>query len=187
MRQREMFRPNKLPEAYQPVSYIQATAFPSYIDTEYTPNQDTRVCVTAELVTNTNLAAIYGTETPRFTLLKMRADYASKVGSSFTAMTAGKKYRFDQNKNMMWVESGSYKITDYTEFTCSKPLYLFALNGYMQNITQFLGRIYFCKIYENDVLQRNYVPCVRKEDAAVGMYDLVGSKFYPGNGTFTHG
>lgn len=182
-----MFRPNKLPDAYQPVSYIQATAYPSYIDTEYTPNQDTRVCVTAELIKSATNSAIYGTESPRFTLLRHRADYNTTIGSNFTAMTIGKKYRFDQNKNMMRVETGTYKITDYASFTCSKPLYLFTLNGYMKAETQFLGRIYTCKIYENDVLQRNYVPCVRKEDAAVGMYDLVGSKFYPGNGTFTYG
>ena len=187
MRQREMFRPNKIPDAYQPVSYIQATAYPSYIDTNYTPNQDTRVCVTAELIKNTQHSVIYGTEKPRFTLLKSRADYADTMGNSFTAMTTGRKYRFDQNKNIMRVERGKYSITDYKEFTCSKSLYLFALHGYMQDSVQFIGRIYTCKIYENNVLQRNYVPCFRKEDTVVGMYDLVESKFYPGNGTFIYG
>ena len=64
---------------------------------------------------------------------------------------------------------------------------VFALNGFMRATTQFLGRIYSCKIYENDILQRNFVPCIRKEDYVLGFYDPVTEKFYPGKGTFSYG
>ena len=44
MRRREMLLPVKLPEAFQKVAYVQATKYPSYVDTKYIPDQDTRVC-----------------------------------------------------------------------------------------------------------------------------------------------
>lgn len=47
MRRREMLLPVTLPEAFQKVAYVQATMFPSYVDTEYTlhlssPSQENR-------------------------------------------------------------------------------------------------------------------------------------------------
>lgn len=50
MRRREMLLPVILPEAFQKVAYVQAAMFPSYVDTEYIPNQDTRVCCKFERI-----------------------------------------------------------------------------------------------------------------------------------------
>ena len=49
-----------------------------------------------------------------------------------------------------------------------------------------IGKIYSCKIYDNGTLVRDYVPCVNPS-GAVGLYDLVGKKFYgnAGTGVFT--
>lgn len=38
--------------------------------------------------------------------------------------------------------------------------------------------LYYFKVYEDDVLKANYVPCVRDSDAQVGLYDTVGNKFF---------
>lgn len=165
----------------------EATSHPSYVDTEYIPNQDTRICITIQRMSESNYATAYGSETPRFSLLKSRVDYGQNVGITIPTMLAGEKYRVDHNKNSIRIENNTYKIAEYTEFTGSKPMYLFILNGYIQATTQFLGRIFTCKIYENDVLQRNFVPCLRKADGVVGFYDLITEKFYPGTGTFTYG
>lgn len=49
-------------------------------------------------------------------------------------------------------------------------------------------RFYYCKIKKNDVLVRDLVPC-KDTTGAIGMYDLVDSKFYTndGSGTFIAG
>lgn len=45
-----------------------------------------------------------------------------------------------------------------------------------------IGKIYSCQIYDNDVLVRDFVPCI-KDDGEVGLYDLVGKQFYGNAGT----
>ena len=49
------------------------------------------------------------------------------------------------------------------------------------------NRWYYVKIYENDTLVRDLVPCYRKSDAEIWMYDLVNDQFYTNSwtGTFT--
>lgn len=50
-------------------------------------------------------------------------------------------------------------------------------------------RLYSCRIYDNSVLVRNFIPCYRKADNVAGLYDLVNGVFYTnaGTGTFTKG
>ena len=66
------------------------------------------------------------------------------------------------------------------------PLYLFAQNeGGACEFGKY--RLYSCKIYDNaNTLVRNFVP-YRNSDGAIGLYDLVNSKFYAnaGTGAFT--
>lgn len=46
-----------------------------------------------------------------------------------------------------------------------------------------LCRIYYCKFYDNDVLVRNFIPCIRKCDSKPGLFDLVNNVFYTNSGT----
>ena len=51
------------------------------------------------------------------------------------------------------------------------------------------GKFYFARIYDKGVLIRDYVPCYKKDDETIGMYDLVTQQFYEnaGTGTFIKG
>lgn len=187
MRRREMLHPVTLPESYQKVAYVQATAYPSYVDTEYSPNQDTRVCCKFERITDSQFPAVYGTEKPRYSFLNSRVDYGEDIGITIKKADKNVICCVDHNKNIVRVGADEYTVGDYVEFKCSVPLYLFLLNGYTQASTQFFGKIYYCKIYENNVLMGNFVPCIRKEDFTIGFYNLVTEKFYPGKGTFSYG
>ena len=50
-------------------------------------------------------------------------------------------------------------------------------------------RVYSLKMYENGQIRREFVPCYRKSDNAIGLYDLVTNQFYTnaGTGTFVRG
>jgi len=50
-------------------------------------------------------------------------------------------------------------------------------------------RMYYWKMTENGVVMRHMIPCYRKSDNVIGMYDLIGRRFYTnaGSGTFTKG
>lgn len=49
--------------------------------------------------------------------------------------------------------------------------------------------VYYCKIYDNGTLIRNFIPAKRNSDNVLGLYDIVNSKFYTnaGTGTFIAG
>jgi hypothetical protein len=50
-------------------------------------------------------------------------------------------------------------------------------------------KMYGCKIIKINTLVRNFIPCYRKSDNVIGLYDLVNNVFYTnaGTGTFTKG
>ena len=49
--------------------------------------------------------------------------------------------------------------------------------------------VYKLEVYKNNVLVRNFVPCYRKIDNVIGLYDLVNDVFYTnaGSDTFSKG
>lgn len=49
------------------------------------------------------------------------------------------------------------------------------------------AKLYSCKIWDNDVLVRDFVPCYRKSDNEIWLYDMTNKVFYSnaGTGTFT--
>lgn len=70
--------------------------------------------------------------------------------------------------------------------TIFSNILLFKANPAEKN---YVGKIYYLKIWDNDVLVRDLVPAKRLSDNSVGMYDTVEGKFYTnaGTGTFTTG
>lgn len=55
--------------------------------------------------------------------------------------------------------------------------------------SNFLGRLYYFYYRQNDVDVFDMIPCYRKSDGEIGMYDLVSNTFFTnaGTGTFTKG
>ena len=44
-------------------------------------------------------------------------------------------------------------------------------------------RLYMFKLYENENLICNYIPCYKKSDGEVGLYDLINKVFLTNIGT----
>lgn len=51
------------------------------------------------------------------------------------------------------------------------------------------AKVYACKIHNGDSLVRDFIPCYRKSDNEVGLYDIVNNQFYTnqGSGSFLMG
>lgn len=43
---------------------------------------------------------------------------------------------------------------------------------------RFTGYVYYCKLWESNVIVRNLIPAQRKSDNVVGLYDIVNDVFY---------
>lgn len=76
--------------------------------------------------------------------------------------------------------NNTWKLGVYKgKFTTPSTLLLFGIlqNGVV-NSSPAGGKVYFLKMKENGVFVRDFVPVKRNSDGAIGMYDLVGKKFY---------
>jgi len=63
-------------------------------------------------------------------------------------------------------------------------IYVFAIKG-EESHTHSGMRLYSLKFYDEGKLIRNFIPCYRKSDGVIGLYDMVGEEFYENSGTGT--
>lgn len=197
---------NGLPSAYQEVSWIRSVSVPAHIDTGYTPNNNTRVvCRLSWLAFDNTYWGGFGAATSSTSNAFECYVYSSYVNWNFYSNSYGADsgrgyagailtvYNIDANKNVFKISDvlgTTLKTITATNGTFTAPytMYLFgshrASSGH--GYVTFYGHVY---IYDDDTLVREFVPCYRKSDSVIGMYDLVGKQFYTngGSGTFQKG
>jgi hypothetical protein len=86
----------------------------------------------------------------------------------------------------------SYADTSNLSRYSTAPIHIMARREYGSNDkTDCMGtqRTKSCKIYDNNVIIRDFVPCIRKSDNVAGLLDKVNDVFYTnaGTGTFLTG
>lgn len=96
-------------------------------------------------------------------------------------------------RNVYSLKHKEFKIND-TTYTFDEPnfdynsvsLSLFGKKDSYGLIESYsVGQLYSCKIYDNNTLVRNFIPCYRKADNVIGLYDTVNNQFYTNQGTGT--
>ena len=96
------------------------------------------------------------------------------------------------NRNTIILQNGRIDYgTEGTDLTSkskdqTSSMILFGIPNYDNSITPFGAynmKVYRLKLYENNVLVREYVPCYRISDNVIGLYDSVNKVFYQNNGT----
>ena len=190
----------ELPEGYTAVEYIVAPNG-AYIDTGYKPNQDTRVAmdVTVQGVREywfgcwdedyNKGAFAFGNDGTG-----IYAGYGNQ-GGTFGSVIANGRHSVELDKNVVKVDGGAtfkwaYDEDFGREGSLANSLFLFAQNrkgtakpGDGQGDIICHG----CTISEGSVVKRDFVPCVRVSDFAVGLYDLAetdpGKAFYSNAGS----
>ena len=89
---------------------------------------------------------------------------------------------------------GTIDGVDYTLYqntgTTSYREYVFAYSrlGTVDNSYSFVGRVYYAKYYEDDILVRDFIPVKNLNTNIIGLYDLINDVFYTnaGTGTFNY-
>ena len=171
-----------LPSGYKLLEYIQSTGS-QYVDTEYLPNQDTRVVMDVELLAASSSAFFggrAGTNVDTFTFFalsgtSLRGDFGT-VQTTLTVSSALTRATVEMSKTGFSFGDYSGSIT-VSEFQCAYPLYLLAVDTAGTVKYQTSAKLYACRIYDGDTIVRKFIPCINP-DGEVGLYDLVGAKFY---------
>ena len=194
-----------LPSTYQQVEYIESSGT-QYIDTgvpaKVTNDAGLVVRLDMEFVTVPSNGVIFGvrntTGNTRISCGYYSGKWSLGYGNYYTggtAATAGTKYLV-----YMMYTIGSQRVivsgtdmvtrTDSTERDYSgKTFYIFRCNAASSsNANPTSMRLYYCHIIQNGRL-RQFYPCYRRSDHAVGLYDMENGVFYgnAGTGAFTAG
>ena len=185
-----------LPSGYKLLEYIQSSGT-QYVDSGFVPNQDTRVKVECALVPSTEdtrflLGSRSAANSNEFQIATSsgyyRTDYNTTHSNLSNTSYGNEKFYIDKNKNVTNLNNEYSATATYSRFSCPVNLYIFGTNNNGSFYHGATAKVYTCKIYDNDVLVRDFVPCI-KDDGEFGLYDLVGKQFYGnvGTGTFTAG
>lgn len=200
-----------IPVEYQEVEYIQTTGT-QYIDTGFRPTPLTKTRMEWMFTSTTVQQRVFAVAQSGTGLIyQMYANGGFGMGVAYqnntgqwtnanTPITVNEKmiYELDgKNKKATGyrgdgTQVGTRNLSSYTATqVATYPLRLMAEakadgTGARNYST---GRFYSCKIWDDDVLVRDFVPCYRKSDNVAGLYDKVNGVFYTnaGTGAFTVG
>ena len=190
-----------LPKGYTQVEHIQSGGT-QYVNTLFAPNQDTRI----ELKCSP-LSVADATDNDGFIPYGAGESYNSRA---FECYTANGKYEFnygnsnafigvpavgqlltivhDKNKVSLTVNEETPILQSFSANTFTAPRNMVIFGIARATILCGKMRLYHCRIYDNNTFARDYIPCTNA-NGAVGLYDLIGQKFYgnAGSGSFTAG
>lgn len=202
------------PLAYQKVEYIQSTATSpwatssswQYIDSLVTINKDIKIEIDIQFTSTATQSRLFGcgydsgsswitfdayingsTQWARWT-----ANWTwNRQTTNISANTNRNKFVLDNSRyiiyNAVWTEvynaTNSATITNSDTWTI--PL-LARLNKTQNKICQHSSaKLYSCKIWDNGTLVRDFIPCYRKSDSVIWLYDKVNNQFYTNSWTWT--
>lgn len=192
----------KLPEAYQELEYIQNNG-EQFIDTGVIPNNSTGIDVTYKAIDYSKSQYIAGSRGSAINYAvngsASRTDWDLRFDGSVIYSNVERNDNIWRSIISMKNGKGTWTLSDLDtglskSFTISNKtvttdlsLTIFSYNApSLTYSTIHTGlRIYNFKIYDGDVLIRDLVPCYRKSDDVIGMYDLVNGVFYTNKGTGT--
>ena len=183
-----------LPLEYQELEYIESTGT-QYIDTKYLPNNLTEIETKFRFNKISETSSPFGVREVNETIKQFLISTTSErvlwivnglnnISIANIKPNVGEDYVVKVGpKSAYWNNNLILNMTANVASIEKLSMYLFGRNTATGFSTPFEGRMYYFKIYENDDLIKNLVPCYRKEDNVVGMYDLVENIFYKNQGT----
>lgn len=181
----------RLPYEYQEVEYIESTGT-QYIDTGYL--QKNKVTVDCKFYNSRPTKNyLYGSTQSSGAMMYNGLYYNDLLeynwkevyytASDYVIMTQ----RIVGDNTVVVINDQSFTLKTGTA-AIESTIYIFACNGGTRLYYTPL-RCYYFKIYDNNVLVRDFIPCYRKSDGEIGLFDLVEMKFYEnkGSGDFVKG
>lgn len=184
----------RLPADFQEVSWIEGKNGP-VINSGVKIKTDSLLLATVEEMGDPAYPypAFYGSENPIFYLQHQRnsTNYYVGFGTSLTVtanatLLRGGPHTIAHDKTGVKIDGEQFATFSNKSVTENENVFLFGISA---NTRPTWARIYSLQIIENGSMVRDFVPCYRKADNEIGMFDLVSNTFFTnaGTGTFTKG
>ncbi len=179
------------PIVHKELEYIQSTGT-QYIDLDYTFNNDCKFVL--EGSNFSGLSVMHGSDLYTSSGASMSINSGNLYWSYVrdlviipSVTSSNLKYTIEIQRNLVTVNdtvvSSDTSVNTTTTFT---PIRLFRARS-NNNYSSY--KLYSFKIYENDVLVKNYVPAKHLLTEAVGLYETISKQWFynAGTGTFIAG
>lgn len=183
---------SRLPSGYTEVEYVQSDGS-SRIDTGLFPTNNMSYELVLEPTAQVSTANFHmlSSNSSRYFVLRLsdaKDGFQVRWGSSTLTTVphdgqAMAKHVFKLTKNVMQIDEASPVTFTNVSFKHTYTLPLFCANSSSGYNNYSCAKCYALKIWEGDEMTRDFVPCVRDSDGEAGLYDLVGGKFYQGEGS----
>ncbi|MBQ9657938.1 MAG: hypothetical protein IJV31_04120, partial [Clostridia bacterium] len=175
------------------VEYIESTG-EQLIDLDIIPKKDLNIEITMtpiEKTPNIYIGAAYSDQTDYrffYTGNTLYFDIANQRLSVNQDETSILDQKITFNLGNYYIKKDNVQIATKTAVTKepdqSKSIYVFG--GYFTSFKRGAKmKVYSLKIWDNNMLVRDMIPCYRKSDGEVGMYDIVTDTFFENKGTGT--
>lgn len=163
-----------------------------FVDTGFTPNQDTRIVLDFQLLSNGNSRIVgtrnytgstnieyfgFGTYNTGNTRNWNRG-YGTHETNSKAIDT--NRHVLDFNKNVVNLDGATLATMNVQTFTGYGNIYIFTYNTQTVNTNAPMW-IYSMQVYDNGVLIRDFLPC-KDRDGVVGLYETLEKKVYYAQG-----
>ena len=172
-----------LPKGYTQLEYIQSSGT-QYVDTNVKPTQAFLLDIFIQTLQTTSGGIAVSDQTwgtNGFGVWCNAAAFGSQTKQSLSLYN-DTPIVIKLSQSGLFLNGSSIWTVNSETFTVPANMYLFALNRNGVISEKLTGKLYSCKLYDNATLIRDFIPC--KNDAgAIGLYDLVNSKFYGNAGT----
>ena len=196
----------RLPSAYQEVEWIGGNGF-QYLATNYTPTITENMKIEIDYMFTFKQRGdcfLFGSKLDANTdTVTFQCENYDNINwycasgiwqfRSFLGMVGNKlntRYSLVMDGNVITVDNLTSTTSEARRNRTAVPIYVFA--GNWQGRMQFINlgaRIYRLTFTADGVKEADFIPCYRKSDGEIGMYDMVSKTFYTnaGTGTFLKG
>lgn len=163
-----------------------------FVDTGFTPNQDTRIVLDFQLLSDGDSRIVGTRSMVNGTLSKAFAFGTNNLGNVRTwnrgyGATQNNstnidvnRHTLDFNKNVVKLDTTTLATLTATTFTGFGNIYAFSYNTEEMKSHAPIW-FYSMQIYDNDVLIRDFLPC-KDRDGVVGLYETLEKKVYYAQG-----
>lgn len=205
----------RLPSAYKEVEYIQSTATSpwttssswQYINTWVVVSKNIKLEIDMQFTVTTAQQRLFWwwydqSETSWITFdayINWSTQWARATKNwswnwqttSVSANTNRNKFILDNSKYVIYNSSGTSVYNGANDNTITNtdswtiPLLARNHRSLWKICCHSSAKLYSCKIWDNNVLVRDFIPCYRKSDSVIGLYDLVNNQFYTNSWSWT--
>lgn len=192
-----------LPKEFQQLFYLETTGTVHYIDTDIHPTLNTRIMVLVQMTAKANTQVIGILDTPQWRRFHLAGKWINSSKHYFAGGVGGSESQYTNDDGLV-IDAGWNVLTmDTLNKTLSvnggANYNILATSGNLPTVStlRIFGRasndstynignpvkIAYVGIYECDEKAYEFIPCRRKSDGTLGLYDVVGKQFYVNNGS----